>query len=77
VKKHIRLMTNEDLFDYFKQVSGQATITPFADIELKKNDSKNVKTLKAYHRAIGNYVGCIQELRRRGYTLWEVMEILK
>ena len=74
---NLKHLDTKDLFDYFKDISSQAVITPFDKVEFKKYDSKNVKTLKAYHRAIGAYISCIQELRARGYTLLEVMEILK
>lgn len=74
---NLKHLDTEDLFDYFKQVSSQAVVVPFDNIEYKKYDTKNVKNLKAYHRAIGSYISCIQELRARGYTLLEVMEILK
>jgi hypothetical protein len=76
-KIEIKKMTNQDLFDYFKAISSAAEIKPFEHIELKKYDSKNVKNLKGYHSTIATYIKCIQELRKRGYTLWEVMEILK
>ena len=73
----LRHLDDKDLFGYFRDISSQATITPFTDIEYKKYDAKNVRTLKAYQKAIGAYIGCIQELRSRGYTLIEIMEILK
>lgn len=73
----IKKLTNEDLFAYFKDVSNQAHITPFIDVQYKKNDTQNVKNLKAYSRAISAYISCIQELRSRGFTLLEIMEILK
>lgn len=68
---------NEELFELFKQVSSQAVITPFKQIEFKKYDAKNVKLLKSFHKTIGLYIDCIQELRSRDFTLIEIMEILK
>jgi hypothetical protein len=68
---------NEELFELFKQVSNQATITPFTKIEFKKYDAKNVKSLRSFHKTIGLYIDCIQELRSRGFTLLEIMEIIK
>lgn len=73
----LKHLPNEELFDFFKTTSNQANITPFTKIEFKKYDAKNVKTLKAYHRAVGNYISCIQELRSRGFALIEIMELLK
>jgi hypothetical protein len=78
MKNNIKQMTTPELITHFKSISADAYIKPFENIELKKYDTQNVKSLRAYSRIINSYISCIQELRLRGFTLQEIMgEILK
>ena len=45
----------------------------FDGLKFKKNDAKNVKMLKDYMNLLKYSIRLIQELRKRGYTLNEIM----
>jgi hypothetical protein len=78
MKNKLKQMPTPELITYFKSISADAYIKPFEHINLKKYDTQNVKSLRAFSRGIITYISCIQEFRQRGFTLQEIMgEILK
>ena len=74
-RKELAMLNEQELFDQIKWVSSLCVIEPFEKMELKKNDKKNIDRLINYHNNIKDYITIIKELKSRGFTLQEIMEI--
>jgi hypothetical protein len=77
MKTDLTIFKDKDLFDYFKAVSNRTYVEPLQKLELKKYDAKNVAKIKEFRDNVAEYVRCIQVLRSRGYTLYEILELIK
>ena len=74
-RKELKLLCDIEMINYFALVSSRCIPDKLVDIHLKKNDKKNIDKITKYRNNVNDYLMCIKELKRRGFTLQEIMEV--
>lgn len=74
-RKQLKILDDNELMEQFIFYSGLCVPEPLVDLQYKKNDKKNIDKIVTYKKNIENYIVCIRELKSRGYTLQEIMDI--
>lgn len=74
-RKELKLLSDKEMMEQFAWVSSRCVPEQLVDIHYKKNDKKNIDKIVAYKDIVGDYITCIRELKSRGYSLQEIMDI--
>ena len=74
-RKELKLLSDKEMMEQFAWVSSRCVPEQLVDIHYKKNDKKNIDRIVAYKDIVGDYITCIRELKSRGYSLQEIMDI--
>ena len=74
-RKDLKLLNDDEMMKQFAWVSGRCVPEQLQGINLKKNDKKNIDRIVKYRDVVNDYLTCIRELKSRGFTLQEIMDI--
>jgi hypothetical protein len=74
-RKELKILSDAELMDQFAYVASKCVPEPLVNLEYKKNDKKNIDRIVTYKNSVEDYIVVIRELKSRGYTLQEIMEI--
>ena len=74
-RKDLKLLNDDEMMKQFAWVSTRCLPEQLVDLHFKKNDKKNIDKIVKYRDVVNDYLTCIRELKSRGYTLQEIMDI--
>ena len=74
-REELKLLSDIEMLDHFSWVSSRCVLDKLVHIHLEKNDNKNIDKIVKYRNMVNAYLTCIQELKSRGFTLQEIMEV--
>lgn len=74
-RKELKILEDNELIKQFAWVASRCVPQQFQGLEQKKNDKENIERIETYRNFVNDYITCIKELKSRGYTLQEIMEV--
>ena len=74
-RKELKSLPDIEMLEYFAWVSSRCIPDKLVNIHLEENDKKNIDKIVKYRDFVDEYLKCIKELKRRGFTLQEIMEV--
>ena len=74
-REELKLLSDIEMLDHFAWISSRCVPDKLVNIHLEKNDMKNIDKIVKYRNMVDAYLTCIQELKSRGFTLQEIMEV--
>ena len=73
--KDINKMNDLELMDYFIFVAHKCVPEKLVNINNNRLDQDNINRIEKYRNYVTEYLECIKLLKKRGYTLEEIMSL--
>lgn len=74
-RKELKILSDNEVMEQFAWASNKCVPEQLIGINKKKYDRENIKRIETYKDNVVDYITCIKELKSRGFTLQEIMEI--
>lgn len=74
-RKELKILSDNEVMEQFAWASSKCVPEQLIGINKKKYDRENIKRIETYKDNVVDYITCIKELKSRGFTLQEIMEI--